>query len=79
MGATRAEVSTLRQAVIAGRLIWILCLGCGHANRLDPRDLLSLQRGDRTFPELKARTRCSRCGEKGRGAFVISDRSDFKV
>jgi hypothetical protein len=70
---------TLRQAVIAGRLVWILCLACGHTAQIDPRELVRLQRGDRTFEELKRRTVCRRCGAKGRGAFVLNDHDGFRI
>ena len=51
--------------------VWVLCQGCGHAQRLDPRNLIVL-RGAITLHELKRQLRCRRCG-KSRAAIVVDD------
>ena len=58
-------------AVEAGRLLWALCRGCGHAHKLDPRHLLA-RSGDLSIARLQAKLRCQRC-RKQRAVVVVND------
>jgi hypothetical protein len=64
-------IETLGHAVEAGRLLWVLCKGCGHAHRLDPRHLIALK-GDLPLPKLQAKLSCRRC-RKQRATVIIND------
>jgi hypothetical protein len=64
-------VETLSDAIAARRLLWILCKGCGHAERYDPRNLMAL-RGPMSLKSLQMRLRCRRCGKR-RAAIVLND------
>jgi len=64
-------IETLGHAVEAGRLLWVLCRGCGHAQRFDPRNLMALK-GELTLRQLQNQLRCRRC-QKQRAAVVLDD------
>ena len=58
-------VGTFNQAWRAQRKVWALCMDCGHAHLLDPRDILGkADIGDLPFDRLRGRLRlkCRRCG-----------------
>ena len=61
-------IGTFNQAWQAQRKVWALCLDCGHANLLDPRDILgkSAEVGDLPFDKIRWRLRlkCRRCGHR---------------
>jgi hypothetical protein len=64
-------IETLGHAVEAGRLLWVLCRGCGHAHKLDPRHLIA-RSGDLSIARLQSRLRCNRC-RKQRATVVVND------
>jgi hypothetical protein len=64
-------VETLSDAIAARRLLWILCKGCGHSGRYDPRHLVAMQ-GAMSLRSLQLRLRCRRCGKR-RAAIVLND------
>ena len=64
-------VQRLSHAVGEGRFLWALCKNCGHAVKLDPRNLIALQ-GDLTLRELQKSCRCRRC-KRRQAAIVIND------
>ncbi len=64
-------VETLSDAIAARRLLWILCKGCGHSERYDPRHLMAMK-GAMSLKSLQTRLRCRRCG-KQRAAIVLND------
>ncbi len=73
MGRERnGPIERIADAVRGRRFLWVLCKGCGHSARLDPRHLMALA-GDLTVRQLQARVRCRRCGKRGRGAVVPDD------
>jgi hypothetical protein len=49
----------------------VLCKGCGHAHRLDPRHLIA-RRGDLSIAKLQSKLRCQRC-RKQRATVVVND------
>jgi len=46
-------VKSLLEAVRAERLLWFFCLWCGHAGRIDPRELAGTLGRNMTFDELR--------------------------
>jgi hypothetical protein len=66
-------ISNIRGAVRAERLLWFFCRACGHAARVDPRELARNIGRDMNFHELVRRLRCRRCTRKGRAAVILSD------
>lgn len=69
----RTRMHTLRDAVIARRMLWALCLGCGHTKRFDPKSL-AFAHGDLDFVEIEPRLKCRRCGARGRALVAPDDR-----
>ncbi len=66
-------IRDLQDAVKARRLLWLFCRWCGHADRLDPRDLAYKLGRNLTFEEVATRTRCRRCTSRGRAAVLLSE------
>jgi hypothetical protein len=64
-------IETLRHACMARRMLWVLCKGCGHAQKLDPRHL-ALLLGEFTLRDLQSRLACRRCGRR-RAAILPDD------
>ena len=64
-------VESLSDAIGARRLLWVLCKGCGHAERFDPRHLMALK-GPLTLRELQLRLRCRKC-RKRHAAIVLDE------
>ena len=52
-------------------MLWALCKGCGHAQKLDPRNL-TLLLGEATLRDLQGRLACRRCGRR-RAAILPDD------
>ncbi|HEX7970071.1 MAG TPA: hypothetical protein VF502_17740 [Stellaceae bacterium] len=53
-------IVSLADAFRAQRHLWVLCLGCGHARKVDPRDLI-MKLGYVSFDEARGKLRCRRC------------------
>jgi len=64
-------IERLVDAVSERRSLWVLCKGCGHAARLDPRHLIALA-GDATLRAVQGKFRCRRCRKK-QAALVVGD------
>jgi hypothetical protein len=64
-------IETLSDAIQAHRQLWVLCRACGHAVRLDPRNLMAL-RGPSTIRELQRQLKCQRC-RRQRAAVIADD------
>ncbi len=82
--AGHSQAMTLRDASRARKLIWIFCLGCGHAARMDPYQLAMLLGHDIAIGAPVQRFRCQRCGRR-QAATVLDpappqhdDRTNFK-
>lgn len=56
-------IETLADACRARRLLWVFCLRCGHAKKIDPRKVILLV-GELTVRDLQKRLRCERCKQK---------------
>jgi hypothetical protein len=65
-------IETLRHACMAHRMLWVLCKACGHAHKLDPRNL-TLLLGELSLRALQTRLTCRRCGRR-RAAILVDDR-----
>jgi len=65
-------IERLSEACAAHNFLWILCVNCGHAVRLDPRKLIAI-RGDITLRELREKLKCDRCKRRVPPAIVPSD------
>lgn len=65
-------IERLSEACATHNLLWILCVHCGHAVRLDPRKLIAVQ-GDITLRELRGKLRCDRCKRRVPPAIVTTD------
>lgn len=72
MRAPIGPIERLSEACAAHTMLWILCVACGHAVRLDPRKLMSFN-GDVTLRELREKMRCDRCKTRVRPAIVLTD------
>jgi hypothetical protein len=59
-------VRSLRDAVRARRLLWLFCRCCGHAERVDPRDLAYKLGRNLSFDEMAPLLRCRRCTTRGK-------------
>lgn len=66
-------ILNLRDAVKAQRLLWVFCRWCGHAERLDPRDLAYKLGRNLTFEALAEHARCRRCTHRGRAIVLVSE------
>jgi hypothetical protein len=66
----------LVDAVEARRMLWVFCLGCGHADRLHPYKLARKGGGLQTLADVARKCRCSRCGS--RDALVVPSRMHFE-
>jgi hypothetical protein len=66
-------ITSVRGAVQAERLLWFFCRWCGHASRLDPRELARMIGRDIQFDARGRRLKCKRCNRKGRAAVILSD------
>jgi len=64
-------IERLTDAVQERRALWVLCKACGHAVKLDPRNLIALA-GDATLRDVQARFRCRRCSKR-RATLVVGD------
>lgn len=64
-------IETLRHACMAHRMLWALCKACGHAQKLDPRNL-TLLLGEISLRDLQGRLACRRCGRR-RAAILPDD------
>jgi hypothetical protein len=63
------EIRSMLDAWRAKRHVWVLCMDCGHASKLDPRTVLGRMRVELhevPLAELATRApvRCRRCGHK---------------
>lgn len=65
-------IERLSDACAARRMIWVLCVSCGHAVRMDPRKLIAVQ-GDLSLRELQEKLRCDRCKIRAKPAIVPSE------
>jgi hypothetical protein len=65
-------VKSLLDAVRAEKLLWFFCLWCGHSGRFDPRELARTTGRNMTFPELKPRLKCKRCGQRGEAEVFVA-------
>lgn len=64
-------IERLTDAVLERRSLWALCKACGHAVKLDPRNLIALA-GDVTLRQVQERFRCRHC-RKRRATVVVGD------
>jgi hypothetical protein len=64
-------IETLSDAIQARRRLWVLCRACGHAVRLDPRNLMAL-RGPSMLRALQRQLTCQRC-RRQRAAVIADD------
>jgi Zn finger protein HypA/HybF involved in hydrogenase expression len=64
-------IERLTDAAMERRSLWALCKACGHAVRLDPRNLIALA-GDVTLRQVQTRFRCRKCGKR-RATVVVGD------
>lgn len=71
MRSGTGPIERLSDACAAHLMLWVLCVGCGHAVRLDPRKLMSFN-GDVTLRELREKLRCDRCKTSAPAAIVPS-------
>jgi len=69
----RGAIESLRDALRAGRFVWLFCRCCGHAQRCDPRRLVERAGRDLSFVELAPRLACRRCGRKGYATILAAE------
>ena len=67
-------IQSLNDAWRAGRKLWVLCRGCGHVRKIDPRHLL-VARGDMTLKAFQDKLRCNKCRSR-RAALVVHDEGE---
>ncbi len=71
MRTVPGPIERLSDACTQHAMLWVLCVACGHAVRLDPRKLMAFN-GDVTLRDLGQRLRCDRCKSRARPAIVPS-------
>jgi hypothetical protein len=64
-------IERLTDAALERRALWALCKACGHATKLDPRNLIALA-GDVTIKHVQERFRCRKCNRR-RAAVIVGD------
>lgn len=64
-------IERLTDVAFERRSLWALCKSCGHAAKLDPRNLIALA-GDVTLKDVQRRFRCQKCNKR-RAAVVVGD------
>jgi hypothetical protein len=57
-------------------MLWVFCVGCGHAQRVHPWQLSKKGGGLQTLEEVAKKCRCQKCGL--RDALVTPSRSTFE-
>jgi hypothetical protein len=70
------EIKFLVDAVEARRMLWVFCIGCGHAERLHPWHLSKRGGGLQTLEDVAKKCRCKKCGRQD--ALVIPSRMIFE-
>jgi len=65
----------LVDAIESRRMLWVFCIGCGHAQRVHPWHLSKKGGGLQTLADAAKKCRCKKCGR--RDAFITPSREHF--
>jgi Zn ribbon nucleic-acid-binding protein len=74
--AHTGPIKFLVDAIEARRMLWVFCIGCGHAQRLHPWRLSKKGGGLQTLDDVAKKCRCKKCGRQD--TLVMPSRDYFE-